>query len=150
MKVVSIKKLRDRYIREGYKLALKEMKQLNEDSIKQQAFKNDGWVPVDEFVFTPSKNEYKTLVNGCEDMNGTIVRVGSYIAKADKGEVSKRAKVLAIYEIDKKKCGWMKPDSTHEIVAVWKTTVDKRIYVKTISVENTDAIRVSATGKIKR
>lgn len=149
MKVVSIKKLRDRYIREGYKLALKEMKQLNEDSIKQQTFKNDGWVPVDEFIFTPSKSEYKTLANSCEDFNGNLIRVGNYIAKADKGEVSKRAKVLAIYEIDKKKCGWMKPDTTHEIVAIWKVTVDKRKYVKVINVENSDAIKVASTGKMQ-
>ena len=144
-------------MKEGYKLAMKEYKEIAESypahlqrsTFKQSAYINDDWIPADEFSYSPKESGYQKLVKQCEDKNGTPVKIGNYIAYDNNGNLSKKAKVLAIYECDKKKCGWLKPDTTHEIVAIWQTTVDKRKFVKVINVENSEAVRVSSTGKVK-
>lgn len=141
-----IHKLRERYIKEGYKLAFKKMNSLNE-SWKTDALEKDGWIPIDQYKYTPNESGYRQIVKSCEGKDGKTIKAGNYIQFDYKGSPSKKAKVIAVYEIDPDTVSWLSKETTHEIVALWTITADKTKFVKQITVENSKAWRVISTKK---
>lgn len=147
MSIKDLKTMKARYIREGYKLAIKRKKLLKENWLSN-ALEKDKWIPASEFRYTPSGLDYRKLTNVCEGKNGAPIKVGNYIKfMTEDGEPSKKLKVIAIYECDLQKCNWLSRGATHEIVGIMTVTANKTRYVKAVTVENAEAWRVSSTGK---